>query len=39
MKCLLCKSQFQTREELKDHYITFHEADPGNYFFHNHMAD
>ena len=33
MKCLLCNLQFQTVDELQDHYITFHKVDPEDYLF------
>ena len=33
MKCLLCKEQFNRKEQLKQHYISFHIVDPTNHFF------
>ena len=33
MKCLLCSSDFDSDEELIEHYITYHKIDPNNRFF------
>ena len=33
IKCSLCNSQFQIRDELKDHYIEFYKANPKIIFF------
>ena len=33
MKCLLCSSNFNTGEDLVQHYITYHKVDENNKFF------
>ena len=33
MKCLLCGKTFEDREELNNHYITFHKVNPDNRFY------
>ena len=33
MKCLLCSLEFNTDEELFDHYVSFHKVDKSNWFF------
>ena len=33
MKCLLCGRTFEDREELNNHYITFHKVNPDNRFY------
>ena len=33
MKCLLCSSNFNTEEDLVQHYIDYHKVDPNNKFF------
>ena len=33
MKCLLCSSNFDTNEELIQHYLTYHKVDQSNKFF------
>ena len=33
MKCLLCSSNFDTKEDLVQHYINYHKVDENNKFF------
>ena len=33
MKCLLCSLEFNTDEELFEHYVSFHKVDKSNWFF------
>ena len=33
MKCLLCNQQFNQEDQLKRHYINFHNVDSNNHFF------
>ena len=33
MKCLLCSSNFQDKQKLIDHYLTYHNVYQNNWFF------
>ena len=33
MKCLMCSSQFEDKNKLIDHYISYHNIDKDNFFF------
>ena len=33
MKCLLCSSNFENKQELIDHYLLYHNVDQNNCFF------
>ena len=33
MKCLLCSSQFEERDKLIEHYISYHNINKNNFFF------